>query len=600
MVDGVPIYSSVSNAYGLDMVGLYGLQRVDIARGAGASLTAPESLAGSVNLVTLAPTRNSATLEGDGGSYGYQRGALYATHLLSGGALSVSGSYQRQDSVDETGGAISQFTGYNRNTAGLGLFLDDFGGFRVKARLDHLEEQRMGGPLGRDYYGVIANQSGNPFDFRAGPNGSPIANGWVNPSGGTVIYNDGAFGLAQIIFTQRDQLVATAEKSVGAGQLRLALGAAVHAQDSWYGDDSDYFGRQHQDYLEASYQQAWGANVVTAGVDYRYEDLHSLSYSPNTNPLPPPKVDADAYSYETPGVFGQIYRSFFDERLETTASLRLDDNNVYGQLSTPRLNLLWHHDDETSSRLAWGQGYRLPTSYFEQDHGILQATEVNRSQAQAEISQNLSYAWSYAGDRLDLTATLNHTEIDHMALFVPDPNNPGGLLLQPAPSAYGVDNADVQGSWQFSARNALTLALERYIYRFNPTDFQGSLFSRPDYRFSVALDHNQGPWNYQVKATYTGPQDLAAFYDYADYPRYNLDGTPEIATSPGYWTVDAHSNYQINRSLSAFVGVTNLFDYVQARVDNPLWVDGQGNLNTTQIWGPSLGRAWSVGLKLLF
>jgi outer membrane receptor for ferrienterochelin and colicins len=51
MVDGVPIFSSVSNAYGLDMIGLNGLERVDISRGAGTSLIAPESLAGTINLV---------------------------------------------------------------------------------------------------------------------------------------------------------------------------------------------------------------------------------------------------------------------------------------------------------------------------------------------------------------------------------------------------------------------------------------------------------------------------------------------------------------------------------------------------------------------
>ena len=32
MLDGVPIFSSVSNAYGLDMIGVNGLERVDISR----------------------------------------------------------------------------------------------------------------------------------------------------------------------------------------------------------------------------------------------------------------------------------------------------------------------------------------------------------------------------------------------------------------------------------------------------------------------------------------------------------------------------------------------------------------------------------------
>lgn len=51
LIDGVPIFSSVSTAYGLDSVNLGGIERIDIARGAGASLIAPEALAGSVNVV---------------------------------------------------------------------------------------------------------------------------------------------------------------------------------------------------------------------------------------------------------------------------------------------------------------------------------------------------------------------------------------------------------------------------------------------------------------------------------------------------------------------------------------------------------------------
>lgn len=37
LIDGVPLFSAVSQAYGLDSVGLRGLERIDLMRGAGAS-----------------------------------------------------------------------------------------------------------------------------------------------------------------------------------------------------------------------------------------------------------------------------------------------------------------------------------------------------------------------------------------------------------------------------------------------------------------------------------------------------------------------------------------------------------------------------------
>jgi outer membrane receptor for ferrienterochelin and colicins len=604
MLDGVPIFSSVSNAYGLDMVGLNGLERVDISRGAGTSLIAPESLAGTVNLVTKRPTQDGGELDLSAGDFGFRRGAAYAAKTFSGGAISFNGTVQNHDSVDGVGTGVSQYTGYYRTLLGLGLFLDDLGGFRLKARVDHIDERRMGGPLGNDYDAVRASTSGNPFDFSKGAHGSPDPNTWVNPSDGTLLppYSDGAFGLAQIIFTKRDQFVSTAERQVGDARLRFAAGYAEHKQDSWYGGDADYFGRQKQYYLESSAQVPVGSARVTVGLNYRYEDLHSHSVSedPGSPTFGIERTDADAYVYRTPAGFVQAYQTFFDERLEANASLRYDHNNVYGGITTPRLNLLWHHSDNISSRFAIGQGFRLPTSFFELEHAILSAPAVDRSQARAEKSDNVSYAWNYADDRLAVTASVNHTRIKNLALFVDDTANSGNFLLVPAPSAYTVDNVDLVGTWQVTPRDALTAGFERYRYRFNVTDFQGSLFSRPDYRATLALDHEAGPWDLDIRATYTGPQDLAKFYDYVDTQRFNLDGTAKPDRSPGFWVVDLRTSYQWTRLIQTYVGINNVFDYQQAKKDSFLWLDADGAIDVTHIWGPNIGRTFVAGVKLSF
>jgi outer membrane receptor for ferrienterochelin and colicins len=604
MLDGVPIFSSVSNAYGLDMIGLNGLERVDISRGAGTSLIAPESLGGTVNLVTKRPTKDTGEIDLGGGNFGYRRGAAYAAKTFEGGAVSFTGTLQKQDSVDGIGTGISQYTGYDRKLFGMGLFLDDVGGFKIKSRYDHIDEKRMGGPLGRDYDAVRASTSGNPFDFSKGPNGSPDSTTWVNPADGTLLpaYNDGRFGLAQIIFTKRDQFAGTAERQFGDTKLRFAAGYAEHKQDSWYGGDADYFGKQKQYYLESSVQMPVGSALVTAGLNYRYEDLRSLSVSEDSSSptFGVPRTDADAYVYRTPGFFLQGYQTFFDQRLEANASVRYDRNNVYGGITTPRLNLLWHHTDNISSRLAVGQGFRLPTSFFELEHAILSAPAVDRSQAKAEKSDNLSYALNYADDRLAVTASVNHTRIKNLALFVDDTANSGNFLLVPAPSAYTINNIDLVGTLQMTPRDALTVGFERYQYRFNATDFQGSLFARPDYRVTLALDHDAGPWDFNARATYTGPQNLAKFYDYADNQRYNLDGTPKPDKSPGFWVVDLRTSYQWNKSFQTYLGINNVFNYQQAKKDGYLWLDGSGALDVTHIWGPNIGRTVVAGVKMSF
>ena len=604
LLDGVPIFSSVSNAYGLDMIGVNGLERVDVSRGAGTSLIAPDSLAGTVNLVTRRPTQTGAEIDVSAGDDGFERAAVYAASTFPGGAIAVNGTLQQHDSVDGAGTGISQYTGYNRKLAGVGLFLDNVGGFKLKARYDHVDEKRMGGPLGDDYDAVRADTSGNPFDFSKGPHGSPSPDSWVNPSDGTLVdpYDDGRFGLAQIIFTKRDQMVGTAEQQIGDTHLRLAAGYAKHRQDSWYGGDADYFGRQKQYYLEASAQLRLGSALVTAGLNYRFEDLHSRSVSedPSSATYGIQQVDADTYTYRTPAVFVQGYQTFFEQRLEANASLRYDHNNVYGDITTPRLDLLWHHSDRLSSRLAAGQGFRMPTSFFELEHAILSAPAVDRSGAKAEKSDNLSYALNYANERFAVTASLNHTRIKNMALFIDDTASSGDFLLRPAPSDYTIDNADIVGTWQATPRDTVTAGFERYQYRFNTVDFQGSLFARPDWRAIFSVDHDAGPWDVNVRATLTGPQDLAKFYDYADTQRYNLDGTPKPDWSPIFWVVDFRVSYQWSRYFSTYLAVNNVFDYQQAKKDSFLWLDGDGNLDVTHIWGPNIGRTFVLGGKLTF
>ncbi len=604
MLDGVPIFSSVSNAYGLDMVGLIGLERVDISRGAGSSLIAPESLGGTVNLVTKRPTRNAAELDLGVGNHGYQREALHAAKTFTGGAVTFTGTLQQHDSVDGVGTGVSQYTGYDRQIYGVGLFLDDVGGFKVRARIDHIDEKRMGGPLGNDYDAVRASTTGNPFNFSKGPHGSPDPNYWIKPSDGTLVgpYNDGRFGLAQIIFTKRDQFVGTAERQIGDAKLHLAAGYAEHKQNSWYGGDADYFGKQKQYYLESSLQLPVGSTRVTGGFTYRYEDLHSRSISedPSSPTFGVERTNADAYTYRTPGVFVQAYQTFFDQRLEANASLRYDHNNVYGGITTPRLNLLWHHSDALSSRFAIGQGFRLPTSFFELEHAILSAPAVDRSQAKAEKSNNLSYALNYADDRFAVTSSINHTRINNLALFIDDTANSGNFLLKPAASAYTINNIDLVGTWQMTPRDALTVGLERYWYQFNATDFQGSLFSRPDYRVTLSLDHDAGPWEFNARATYTGSQNLAKFYDYADTQRYNLDGTPKRDRSPGFWVVDLRTSYQWGKWIQTYIAVNNVFDYRQAKKDSFFWLDQSGAIDVTQIWGPNIGRSVMAGVKLSY
>lgn len=608
LMDGIPLYSSVSSAYGLDSVNLAGIERMDIARGAATSLTAPEALSGTVNIVTRRPREAENTFQLSTGGFGERRADAWLARPVEGGAITLSADYRRQDTVDAVGYGISQSSGFERKMGGLGWFLDDVAGFKVRGRLDLVQEDRGGGALGRDYGAIKANTNGNPFNFSAGPHGSPDPAGWVSPDGvsgpntlanganGT-LYRDGRAGLSQIIGTERQQVLTSGERKLGEGHLTLSAGYAHHRQDSYYGSDALYNADQQQVYLGARWRMPVGDTLLTLGTDYRYEDLKSRGYSFVTASN---NDGIDDYVYRAPAVYAQVYAPLMDNRLEADGSLRLTRHNVFGSILTPRLNLAFRHNTAWTSRLALGRGFRAPTSFFEQEHGILADSRIVRNINQPETSDNLSYALSWSSDRFSWTASANYTRIRHFArLLTGQPDPAGGPLtvtiFDSAPEPVTVRGLDWTGTWQITPSTALTLGLEKFSYDFTP----GTLnFARPEQKAYLSMDSDIGPWDLTARLTWTGPQNLARFYDYANTPRYNLDGTPKADWSPSFLTMDVRAAYRFNKRWSVFAGVNNLTDYRQADHDSFLWQDRTGNLDVTHIWGPNTGRQIYAGMKV--
>jgi len=413
LIDGVPLFSAVSQAYGLDSVGLRGLERIDLMRGAGASGLTPDALAGTVNMITRRPVKDEAMIEMAIGQYGSRRLDAQVASAGTAGAISANIHTNNHHSVDGDGNGVSEYAGYGRKLGGIGFFVDNLGGFKLKGRLDAIDEKRGGGALGTDYEAIKASRSGNPFDFSKGAHASPYRDGWVNPTDGSKVdYNDGQTGLSEIIFTKRQSAYITGEKRLGATVLNLAAGYAHHDQDSYY-EGNVYKAKQNQGYLMGSLKAPLAGGIWTALADWRYEDLRSKAELPDGTPAN--GLDNDIF--RTPGLGLAANYAFFDDQLEIGANLRWENHNVYGTQLAPRLNVLWRHNEHANSRLSTGRGYRAPTSYFEQDHGILDTSRIVRQIDKAEISDNASYTLSFAGDRLAVASSLNYNRIKNMALL---------------------------------------------------------------------------------------------------------------------------------------------------------------------------------------
>jgi outer membrane receptor for ferrienterochelin and colicins len=596
MIDGVPLFSSLSSAYGLDSVNVRGIQSIDIARGAGASLIAPEALAGVVNIVTKKPAQREAELSAESGKQGSRvLNAYFGDALNEVWSAAFTASYNKHDTVDNDHNGISEYTGYERTLAGIALFGDLPNDIHARLRVDYAHEIRGGGALGNDYRAIKDSTVGNPFNWSAGAHGSIDPAGWDAPDGsGFIPYEDGAGGFSEIIFTRRASVIGTLEgKLSDSVDWRAAAGYAHNTQDSFY-EKSTYEGDGDQVYSELSAAVHKGRVTFTAGVNYRYEMLDSRG----TTADGVVNDGLDDYTYRTPGVFVQYYNKLFQDRLETSASLRYDDHNVFGGIVLPRFNVLWHHSATLSSFFSAGRGYRAPTSFFEQDHGILDTSRIVREITNPETSDNFSYALNFARDRISATVSYNYNKIHHFALLDPSASDDAGnpvTLFTEAGKPVTVQGVDFSGSLQVTPGLVAALGAETFNYDFEP----GTLaFSRPDWKFYASADWDRGSWDVFARVTVTGKQDLAKFYQYGDNQQYNLDGTPMLAESPVFATVDLKASYALGGNWKLYAGVDNLFNYLQTKREGPLWLDGAGNIDVTHIWGPLQGRYIYGGIRV--
>lgn len=607
LIDGVPLFSSVSQAYGLDSLGLRGLERVDLMRGAGASGLTAEALAGTVNLVTRRPTRNEGLLETAIGSDGQRRLDVQAATVGEKGALSANFHGNAHDQVDANGNGVSEYTGYTRKLGGIGFFLDDLGGFRLRGRIDGVDEKRGGGARGSDHEAIKASRSGNPFDFSSGAHASPDRRGWIVANGvaqagdlaladGRLLrpYNDGRAGISEIVFTERRSAYAAGEKRLGDALFKLAAGYARHDQNSFY-EGNVYRAGQNQGYLMASLQAPRAGGLWTLLGDWRYEDLRSHARLPDGTPAD----GLDNYTFRTPGLGLAANYALFDDRLEVGANLRWEKHNVYGTQFAPRLNLLWRHDEHASSRLSAGKGYRAPTSYFEQDHGILKTLLIERRTSGVEESRNLMYSFDWQDGDWKFLGNAHATRLDHLAYLDSAATDAAGnpvSALKSASESVRVKGLDAQLGYQVTKSLAVSAAAELARYDF-PV---GTLaFARPEKRGYLTLAWDSGPWDAFARATWTTPQDLKKFY-YRDGQRYNLDGTPKPDRSPAFWTIDVRVQYAVNKQWALFAGADNLTDFKQSDRDSYLWVSADGALDVTQIWGPNRGRFVYGGARFEF
>lgn len=87
LIDSRPIFSALAGVYGLEQIPANMIERVEVMRGGGSALFGSSAIAGTINIITKEPVRNSGqlthTLTGIGGTSSWDNNTTLNASLVT-------------------------------------------------------------------------------------------------------------------------------------------------------------------------------------------------------------------------------------------------------------------------------------------------------------------------------------------------------------------------------------------------------------------------------------------------------------------------------------------------------------------------------------
>lgn len=606
LIDGLPAHTVVSGFYGLDSVSMTGVERIEIARGAGSSLTAPEAIGGVVNVVTQDAYENGGYFEVAGGETGYLQLNALGTLISKDSRTRATfyGQIDQRDQVDEDNNGVSENPYLDNTTISAKISHDLSDRDNIVVRLTAAEQESFGGPVLGDTAASIgaaidSAELGEAAQLFAN---NDVSDRWIGNPWETTEWVD----------TSRRELAASwLHEASDKLNWQIAVSYADNDQDSFYegysylAANEMYFVDSHINYLVNDQHR------LTFGFDYRDEVLDSSLVDVTA---PDTAFANDSFTHDIQGLYLQDVWTPND-RFDLKAAIRFDSVTadlagadgveIDETILSPRVDMRYLHNDAFTSRLSFGTGYRAPLSFFESDHGLLDEP-IQMDIDDLEKSVSIGYALSYGDSRTSATLSFARTDVDNLATL-----GDRNTLTQVDETAV-VYATDLALGYRINDSLLLNMVLEKYNYDSVFEDVYGIVPIEES--ANITLDYDFNGWDIYGTLNWVGSRNLAAFgyegYDQIDANGYIIEDSVKLAKSPSYITFDFRVAKEFNDNVSAYIGVNNLFDYTQAgEGESPLlWVAGKQDelglqndgFDVTYIHGPLRGREFYAGFTYNF
>ena len=577
LIDSRPIFSALAGVYGIEQLPANMVDRVEVMRGGGSALFGSSAIAGTINIITKEPVRNSASVSHTTTSIG-GTSAMHNTTDINASIVSednklgiaVFGQNTEKDAWDANGDGFTELSRISGQTIGFRGYVKTGLYSKVTAEYHHLQEFRRGGDNLHlpPHEAMIAEQTehgintgGVKFDVFSKDNKHRFNT------------------FASIQHIARDSYY-------GAGMDPNAYGKT---------DDLTWVGGAQYIYRMA--ECLFMPSDLTVGLEYNEDYLQDNMWGYHRVTDQTVRI-VSAYAQN----------EWKNSRWGLLIGGRLDKHNLIKKvIFSPRANLRFNPTENINLRASYSYGFRAPQAFDEDLHidnvggtvsmiRLADDLQVEKSQS-ISVSADIYHSW---GDwQGNVLVEGFFTDLDDV-FALKELGFENGVLIKERHNESGarVFGANLEGkiAWRnvFQLQAGLTKQSSNYKEARSWSDdveATRKMFRTPDLHGYMTASYNPlKDLTLSLTGTYTGSMLIE---HHAGMIEKNL-----TVETPGFWDMGFKTAYDLkmhgNVSLQLNAGVQNIFNSFQDDFDSG------ADRDSGYIYGPTLPRTIFFGVKLIY
>jgi len=368
LIDSRPIFSALSGVYGLEQIPANMIERVEVMRGGGSALFGSSAIAGTINIITKEPLRNTGTLSHTfssiGGSNDFDNNTTLNASLVTDNhkaGLYIFGQNRHRSGYDRDGDGFTELPELKNQTIGFRSYVRTSTYSKLTFEYHHMNEYRRGGDIldRPPHEANIAEQLQHSID------------------GG---------GLKYDLFTPNEK-----------HRVSIFTSMQNTDRDSYYGTDQNPNAYGHTTDLTFMAGSQYNYNFdnflfmpadLTTGIEYNYDDLKDemLGYNQETKQ----KVHIGSFF---------LQNEWKNEQWSFLIGGRLDKHNLMDHvIFSPRANVRFNPIQDINLRVSYSTGFRAPQAFDEDLHVSAVGGEVAITQRATDLKEEKSQSVSASAD----------------------------------------------------------------------------------------------------------------------------------------------------------------------------------------------------------